>query len=747
MTSDKEALPASADPSFGIAPRPEAFAPKEGLTQAQRRAVQGVTDLVAHWARLAEAAERFQTLPHSPLEQLAKNALRLPWLAEVEERRYAQVALIDGERGTGKTSALLSLRLEWARALQRSMVPDVSAGPSEPAHVVVPLPILDLQPHPPRQSLLGVLLGVFDPLHRSLLPDEEEAQRSVPAYLVASPQARDRALHRAWDTIFRAIAAWEGHAQRRSDRLAEDVYWRDLRDETARVSRLSEHFKAYIDALVKAWRDDPRTSRQRPLFAVMVDDADMNPTRSVELLELLRTLSHPRVFFVLTGDSTLFELMLRKHLRSAAAMPQPNGDFGLDHRDAEIVQRLAWDVLDRIIPPPQRMKMAGRAPWPEPRADGHPQAQLRYALERLLPHPSAKVPLSDFFHALDDQADELRFADALPWRLRHTLDLTMLVRARLRDTPAHSAGDDPGTAQSFPQNEVLKAWWDDVVHSTADHLLVEVRGLVTHFASEGRERLVLHRPTRPIWKAEKLEMGSVDFGGRSLRVFEFGRYAFDGHSGEPLPYAVEDMLQLLNDTLWGDTGGRLAPENFEPLVVTRWSNGRERPWWLPKWRQFTSYYRFAARLSRVLKDLMPRGNVSAEPMNFLLRYYHAISCAPLGAAEGDLNTAFGWADVRARMKAGDEPAGSEQSITSEWFRKEALLLLGPAYGLPERGVSDLLKQEGAKFSLDWDDLTEKSKTLLFGLGLEMKEDAPRRINPDAWMDFLREEPNRRAPSP
>lgn len=74
-------------------------------------------------------------------------------------------------------------------------------------------------------------------------------------------------------------------------------------------------FRTFVDA---AWSDYRRWPESRlargdskhPRFVVAIDDADMNPHKSAELIQLVRTLWHPRLAFVMTGDSGLFADMI-----------------------------------------------------------------------------------------------------------------------------------------------------------------------------------------------------------------------------------------------------------------------------------------------------------------------------------------------------------------------------------------------------------------------------------------------------
>ncbi|MFX8805482.1 hypothetical protein ABTM67_20120, partial [Acinetobacter baumannii] len=82
-------------------------------------------------------------------------------------------------------------------------------------------------------------------------------------------------------------------------------------DRSTRVGvELTRHFRRFVNGLTD---DYARAFGQRPLFVIPIDDADMNPRRAVELVELLRNLWHPRVAFVLTGHSQLFLACLRAH--------------------------------------------------------------------------------------------------------------------------------------------------------------------------------------------------------------------------------------------------------------------------------------------------------------------------------------------------------------------------------------------------------------------------------------------------
>lgn len=281
----------------------------ERLTDEQQEVVRRVRRLVATMASMES------TMPDHGNGEKSKS--RLPDFARLDPDKRNRVILISGQRGAGKTSALLHLVDEWNQRW-RSQVDEPARAKWNPNELlddvgVVPLRLIDLYPIPPATHLLMHIVEVI----AAAIPDpisvrSERRERSL--YAEAVPLvSRQR-----WRTLVRAVATgWDQNSsQSRRSRLDPEAYAYEL--EEAERERLELHpthgaFAGFIDALCDDFREHrgfPKGQR-KPLFVLGIDDADMNPQRAQELLQVLQLLVHPRLVFVLTGERGLFEEVMR----------------------------------------------------------------------------------------------------------------------------------------------------------------------------------------------------------------------------------------------------------------------------------------------------------------------------------------------------------------------------------------------------------------------------------------------------
>jgi len=327
------------------------------------------------------------------------------FLPDVAPSRYNHVVLLDGGRGSGKTVVLLRLLHYWRQLLLRETpgipVSDFShpitslgrhvLGTTQPSSVtmapepgfpseielprdhwagdgpwsIVPVGLVDLQPLPESTNLTMFIASQFQSVVRSLeLARGDETKRTRDEPSPWSPVARSELRSRvAWSVFRNAAAGGTEHLQRRSGHLDAETYAVEL--EQSELSRqLGATFGAFIEALTLDFRDSRLLPEfgATPFFVVAIDDADMNPYRSTELLEILRVLSHDRVGYLLTGHSDLFILMLREAL--AGGLRSPLRRLSLEERDVRVIndftrlQVLAHQVYDKIIPTAHRCALA-----------------------------------------------------------------------------------------------------------------------------------------------------------------------------------------------------------------------------------------------------------------------------------------------------------------------------------------------------------------------------------------------------
>ncbi len=284
----------------------------------------------------------------------------------ISESRWNQNLLLDGDRGSGKTSLLVTMLQLWSdligvdrdvrdqTAEERDIAAKLKSWEVDRARWhVVPLSIVDLQPLPEHTP---VLLHIAEPLVRVVeaIEEHETSDDPSPAWLGGEPQGPKA--RKAWEELIRTIVAgWDDAASDRWRRLdpenAEFEINRAVRGHQALVSS----FHAFVDQLIEDFKRWRGLKDQTPLFVLPVDDADMNPGRAEELLEALRMLHHPRLVFLLTGESGLFyriaEERVARTLRSPRGRTQKEDDSPV--RDS-LATTLARRVYDKILPPSHR---------------------------------------------------------------------------------------------------------------------------------------------------------------------------------------------------------------------------------------------------------------------------------------------------------------------------------------------------------------------------------------------------------
>jgi hypothetical protein len=233
-----------------------------------------------------------------------------PYLAFTEDR-HPRVLLLDGARGTGKTSLMLTLAQRWrkpggdathaARHEERLARFDqhaeglgvAGALKGAPQHVIV-LDILDFDPLPPGMPLIAALVQAWRPIVR-------EYDKQIGAQAGQEWGTGDDVLMDDWHRLFAmAAAGWspvsaaKGLVEQVLDREEQVQDWQDL----------DRHWRSLIDKIIKRGKSlrEPHTLDREPVFVIMIDDCDLQVGRVRELLPALRLLYHPRLFFLVAAD-------------------------------------------------------------------------------------------------------------------------------------------------------------------------------------------------------------------------------------------------------------------------------------------------------------------------------------------------------------------------------------------------------------------------------------------------------------
>lgn len=310
---------------------------------------------------LAATMEELRTLEASKRNAAVQGRrVAPPWL---DDRLSSRMAFLQGDRGTGKSTVLLSL----VHACMGTEPPD----PCVPEIVdlrgrVVFLEPIDMArfPGPAAANLLAQVLARIEDAVQPLVfgataerggPDIRREPRGM---LGRCPEGRDPLL--LLQRLQTAVAtAWEGNLPDRGGQIDPDAYAVEVMNAERRRLTFNVKLSEVVDALATLV---PCTDPPGPLFVVSLDDVDLNPLRCLEALRLLHLLAVPRVFTIVLGDMDMVELALNlKHSGDFSALVGHHARQNLvsiPARDvATKVGEISANAMRKLLPPAQRIHL------------------------------------------------------------------------------------------------------------------------------------------------------------------------------------------------------------------------------------------------------------------------------------------------------------------------------------------------------------------------------------------------------
>jgi hypothetical protein len=659
------------------------------LTKEQRQVALGVQDIVRN---LAESE-----LWH-PGEQLEKEEGFLDQLLpRIDAARELNVTLIDGGRGSGKTTVLRTLLDAWTRHLRTGKSPLGGGDAPRPEDGVVPLKIIDLHPLPDSTHLLLHLASRLGAVVQAMARKEAGGlgyTTSEPAWAPQHSRRPGGSVLHDWLGFHNAAAmGWEGNLDKREGHLAPSEYAQEL--DLAEISLLGvvEHWRRFCDSFIHELGGHihvPHFRPERTVIVIPVDDADMNPRRSVELLQIVRILYHPRILFLLTGDSELFLANLREHFHGSLWRPQqgvrpwqmdhPFGDQGL------LSVNLADEYYNRVIPEQRRVRIEALA--------------LADRL-RIVEHELRQVAVPKLLHGPEFQADGGLytlfasygpFREALPERMRALLALRAHLSSGARDpvavahrlwTAAVQATSSDGLQSMLPMIRREGDHWR--FESSALKVRPTVRLLAERFLmTDDRRRfqVLLGRPEQ--WQVERVTLGA---------------------ESAPLPAPVTAAWLLCTELAEIAEAPTSPFSGWEPGICrVRWTLPAAREaafeWPLPDWQAVIDFERTAGAWARICEKLKSEVLRTQEDLDHLaLRFLHLVLGAARGA--GDLDKVGKLPEIDQVAEGLWKLAGSsahESGVPRQrvragahWAGARAMLLAAPESGLSARCANQLLE--------------------------------------------------------
>ena len=251
----------------------------------------------------------------------------------IDTRRTSKAVLVDGPRGSGKTTLLL-LTL-------RRLTPLADATKSDGGRVHS-LGLLDLEV---LSENIPLVIHVLTRLRSAFDAHEGDQERGRLAW---TDDIQDH-YQKVLDAVGRG---WRNNLDRRAPKLEPaDYSWAMEIAANANMDH-KRAFQVFMDALVELYQEVLAGADVEPLFVIAIDDADMQPERSPEVLHLVRALWHPNLAFLLAGDDRMFlrglELSFHKRLSIDGTR--------LMYFDETMTSHLALEALEKAIPRRQRFR-------------------------------------------------------------------------------------------------------------------------------------------------------------------------------------------------------------------------------------------------------------------------------------------------------------------------------------------------------------------------------------------------------
>jgi hypothetical protein len=295
-----------------------------------------------------------------------------PTIPPIYEANWNPIVFLSGERGSGKTSLLLTLMIEYSRYradAESKFGRDLDDNLNRLQKRLVWLEPLDMDPLPgPTNLLAAILARIEEAIQRFYKKGYSAALNSHRnSYIEPYPEYEKSIMD--LNKFQRDVAlAWDGNVVERAANIDPDTFAVEvLRAENSRI-RLNYRFRTMLNKLAETVFHRLGTVDD-PLFILPVDDFDLNPIRCVELMRLIRMISVPRLFTIILGNTkivhSVFQLKIRNELSAVGSLesvipPTISLDpMSVTHRRpfSTIPTETSSNAMRKLIPPTHIVKL------------------------------------------------------------------------------------------------------------------------------------------------------------------------------------------------------------------------------------------------------------------------------------------------------------------------------------------------------------------------------------------------------
>lgn len=515
----------------------------------------------------------------------------------IQRDRKNHVVLLDGARGSGKTTALITLIDACLDRFREPSVPKPSPTDFDNllhSAPLVPVGMVDLRPLPDKTNLVIHIAAQLGRVVEHLAKQGgAHGGDTAPWH---PPREGVLGSQRGWEKFLGAAAlGWDGSTSDRRARIDPEAYILELKEEELHRLDIQARYADFIDALIGDFKRVDRKLSKDPFFIIPIDDADMNPRRSAELLKVVNALAHPRVAYVLTGDSNLFHASLRNTILGELRRPLSQGEHddhvASDLRDATV---LSHELYDSIVPQNHRCLIGPLAT--KKRVELFKQGQT---------DPLAKALNEWFYIDKTDDAYGRQIAEALPDQYRHLLDVIDVLRGR-------------ENAPHLMVELAHRLWRDAIERSELPRAQTERLHDVVRFDPENRHTTISGHGLE--WNTEWSNVREINIPFRkeleSTAVVRSGPVRFTAtFHGHPLPARAVAALVLATDTASLSDGphrrflgqppyASLSRGRFCSIRIVKRASGRgvELGWPLPAWTTFWDFFVFCEHWAKKVNE-------------------------------------------------------------------------------------------------------------------------------------------------
>lgn len=676
--------------------------PIEPMTPRHRRP----EALPFSWSQLTEkqkaAVGVVAELLLDALDSLAARGTSRP--EALDRNRRSQIAFIDGDRGMGKSSVLLSIQ---DLILSDKRKEDALEDTSPICEMIlrrkelVLLETLDMEPLPRTANILAAILTRIE----AKIPFLDDRQRLPRMAIFNEKDNYERIVMHLRELQSTAVRAWTGIAPLRATRIDPTAYSDEVLQSEKGGLDLNRRLGELLDEVAKLI--ETVDGKRNPIFILPIDDFDLAPSRCLELLRIIRMVATPRLFFLVAGNTRIAEDVLR--LQCQGELAALAGDPMATIEAAVIRERsieIAANNLRKLVPPAQR-------------------AQLRV----LRVDEALKFRLDAEDRTLDGVLESITFDrnNAPPNAAPTTLKEFMLPGAggsRVHYSAAKWLGGTPRQVldrtaalsrhEGF-QNDLgeglLTTLCEELGHEIHEdgRLSYDHRELLSNLVDVSEDiRFDFARIFHLEVRAEEWNDVPFDGGIKRLRFPESTRWLFKGASQPqesqrtwPVPRQTAAGMAFLHDLAKSLWGGYVPPHEFNneirpasPLAAVLWGSLPEAAavrWHIPGWWTLREYERFYAHW-----------NAHAAKRTETFEYAAAWLMAQLEVLMDkkiERKDEIDFARLGALLEslAGEEPLRHARQYLRESALVTTCLLLAPESGVSSDFTQNLIKAAGKLF--------------------------------------------------